>query len=549
VFPATVGGREKRRRYREVAAALTRHGLAALAARLRLRRLSPLASVRRNGATDAAHIRMTIEELGTAAIKIGQILGARPDLVPPELEAELVKLRDHVPPVPADAIVTEVETELGRPLAEVFTDFDPDPLASASIGQVHAATLLDGTSVVVKVRKPGVSEQVAVDLAVLEDLARRAASARLLGETYDVEALASGFAWTLRSELDYVHEGRNADRLREVLAAESAFVVPRIFWEHTRPGVLVMERLVGAPIEDFARTSTDAALKRRLADASARALMRQVFEAGFFHADPHPGNFLVLEDGRIGLLDFGMAGQLDDDDREALLRLLVAVVDRDAEGVTDCLDDLWIIRSSSDREGIRRDTQHLLDRYYGLPVDEFALSEYIADVLEAVRRHHLVLPSQLALVLKTVGMSEGLWRQLDPQFNAVRVAKPFVEAAISRLYSPRALGARALRAAGDTLELGTELPGQIKRIARRLDRGELEIALRHRDLEETTRKLHNMASILATSVLAAAFIMGLAVLTRVWQPPIWSVIAPVWFVVGLVATAVLLARLIIQLRS
>jgi ubiquinone biosynthesis protein len=277
--------------------------------------------------------------------------------------------------------------------------------------------------------------------------------------------------------------------------------------------------------------------------------MRQVFDAGFFHADPHPGNFLVLADGRIGLVDFGMTGYVSDLDRKALLRLLMAIVERDADEVTDCLDDLGVIRSTEDREGVRRDTQHLLDRYYGLPVEQFALSEYIGDVLESVRRHRLVLPSQLALVLKTVGMSEGLWRQLDPQFNAVRVAAPFVEEAVSREYSPRALASRALRAAGDTLELGAELPGQIRRAARRLDRGDLEIALRHRDLEETTRKLKNMVSVLATAVLAAAFIMGLSVLTRSWEPPGWSIIAPVWFVAGVVATGLLMLRLFFQLRS
>jgi ubiquinone biosynthesis protein len=309
-----------------------------------------------------------------------------------------------------------------------------------------------------------------------------------------------------------------------------------------------MERLDGTPISDFARSSTNVRLKRSLAEASARALMRQAFEAGFFHADPHPGNFLVLGDGRIGLLDFGMVGQLGDDDREGLLRLLLAVVQRDGAEITDCLDDLGIIRSTSDREGVRRDAQHIVDRYHGLSVDEFALSDYIADVLEVVRRHGLQLPAQLALLLKTVGMSEGLWRQLDPQFNAVRVAEPFVREAASRVYSPKAWGARALRAAGDTIGLGTDLPGQIRRVARRLDRGEFEIALRHRDLEETIRKLEEMIGGLATAIVAAAFILGLPILATIWEPPGWSVIAPAWFIVGVIAAVGLLFKLFLGSR-
>ena len=495
--------------------------------------------------TTGEHIRQALEDLGTTAIKLGQILSTRPDLVPPEIQAELEKLRDRVPPVPADAIIEVIERELECHLEDVFADFDRTPLAAASIGQVHAATLKDGKRVVVKVRKPGVAETVAVDLAILADLARRAAEANLRGGRYDFEALADEFSWTTRSELDYLSEARNADRLREILADEPRVVVPEIYWPYTTSAVLVMERIEGTRIGDLIN---DEPRRRKegpeLARASAEILMKQVFEARFFHADPHPGNFLVLDDGRIGLLDFGMVGELGEEMSRALLRLLRAIVKQDADAVADCLDRIGILRSPSERDAVRREAHHLISQYYGLSMDQFAITDYLNDVMAVVQRHELQLPSELALVLKTVAMSEGLWRHLDPKFNAARTAEPFVESATLKMYSPRTLAATAVDTASDLAELGVHLPAQLRRIATRLDRGEFELALRHRDLDETIDRLSGMVSRLSTAIVAAALILGLPTVATIHEPPFWHLIAPVWFYAGSVAAAGLILRLI-----
>jgi len=539
---------DRRHRYREVATTLTRHGMGAIAARLGLDRINPL----RRGdpspagaATPAVHLRLALEELGAAAIKLGQILSTRPDLVPPEYIAELEKLRDRVPPVETPAVVAIIEAELGRPCSEVFATFDETPLAGASIGQVHAATLPDGTRVAVKVRKPGVLEQVTLDLAILADLARRAAKTELLDPAYDIVALVDEFSWTLRAELDYVREGRNADRLRTILAEEPRVLIPRVFWDVTTPAVLVMDRIDGISIADVAALDAAGVDRRALARTMAEVLMKQVFEEGFYHADPHAGNFLVLADGRIGMLDFGMTGLMNDELRHALLALFVATIARDATAITDEMEQLGILRSPGAREAVRRDVQHVLDRYYGLPVDQFSLTEYINDVMAIVHRHRLQLPAELALVLKTVGMSEGLWRHLDPSFNAAAVAEPFVERAASAMLNPRKWGRRAIRAAGDTVELGASLPGQVRRIAARLDRGEFEVALRHRDLHEALERTNRMITRLALAIIAAAFIMGLPVVLAAWEPPGWHIIAPAWFAAGMIALLVIGVRLLI----
>lgn len=540
-----IGGQQGER-YREVATILARHGLGALNARLGLARFTSRRLFARDGLphTPAEHVRLAIEDLGTTAIKLGQVLSTRPDLIPADLSAELEKLRDRIPPVETAAIIAELERELGRPIGEAFASFDETPLAAASIGQVHEATLHDGSRVVVKVRKPGVVEQVAADLDILAGLAPRARGIEALS-AYDVEGIADDFSWTIRAELDYVREGRNADRLREILAGDERIIVPRVHWDLTTSGAIVLDRIDGIGIGDVEAIRAAGIDTAGIARAHAEALMRQVFDAGFFHADPHPGNFLVMEDGRIAMLDFGMVGQLDVRVREALVELFAAVASQDAAGVTDAMEHLGILRSPSARDAVRRDVHHVIERYYGLSVDQFTLREYLDDVLAVVRRHRLTLPAELALVLKTVGMSEGLWRRLDPAFNAAAVAEPFARDAAADMYTPRAWGRRVARAAADTVELGAYLPGQIRRIASRIDRGELEVTLQHRELSEALDRFGGMVARLAAAIVFAAFILGLPVIAVTYEPPGWSIIAPAWFFGGTIAVLALFLRLLL----
>ena len=544
----------KRERYRGVASVLARHGMGALNQRLGLTRFVPFhrhildQSDRLAGISWAEHVRLGLEELGTTGIKLGQILSTRPDLLPPDLIAELEKLRDRVPAVPTDVIIQTVESELGCPLAEVFGEFEEVPLAGASIGQVHGATLLDGTRVVVKVRKPGLEETVNTDLAIVADLAARAARAELLGRNYDIVAVADDFAWTLRAEMDYVHEGRNADRLRRALADDPRVVIPAVLWSHTTRAVLIMERIDGIRISDVEAIAAAGHSRRALARTSAEILLRQVFQDGFYHADPHPGNFLVTPDGRLALLDFGMVGELEESIHHRLLQVLVSVVSQDAEAVTNAIELLGVIRTPVVRESVRRDVRHVLGRYYGLSASQFDLREYINDTLMIVRRHGLQLPTELALVLKTVAMSEGLWRSLDPAFNSARTAERFVLRATEEMYSPRSWGNRLLRTGSDALELSASLPGQLGRLASRLDRGEFEIVLQHRELDDTLNRLSSMVTRLSLAIVTSAFIVGLPFLSLTYEPPGWEYIAPVWFFGSVLIVIGLIARLAIAGR-
>ena len=496
--------------------------------------------------TTAEHVRLAMEDLGTTAIKLGQILSTRPDFVPPEYIAEFVKLRDQVPPVPTDAVVAILERELGGRVEDLFATFEREPLAAASIGQVHGAVLHDGTEVVVKVQKPGVAERVTEDLAILAGLARQMSGGRL-ASFYDIEALVHDFAWTLRGELDYVREGRNADRLREILAGHPAIVIPIVRWELTTERVLVLERVDGVRLHEVA--SLQAAVDpKELARAGAEALLTQVFEAGFFHADPHPGNFLVTPAGCLAMLDFGMVGYLDDELRFRFLQLLDACVRRDAGDATDALESLGVLRGPGARESVRRDFQHLLDSYYGLSLGELDLSAFLSDLLAMVRRNHLQLPTELAQVLKTIGVSESLWRGLDPGFNIALIAEPFAKRARSPRGALRLWRGRASDASRQSALAAAALPGQLSRVAARLDRGELEIALRHRDLDEYLERVAAMVGRLATAILASSFIVGLAIVGAATEPPGWGFLAPVSFFAGVMAAMGLVARFFLQGR-
>ena len=543
------------RRYREILGVLTRHGLGAFVNSARIGWAVPfqhrlMACARRDvPCTTAEHLRLAMEELGTTAIKLGQILSTRPDFVAPEYIAELEHLRDRLPPVPAEAIIAIIERELGGTVDELFAEFEREPLATASIGQVHGAVLRDGKRVVVKVQKPGVAETVAQDLAILADVAKRVTAAQFaFAFFYDLEAIVDDFSWTLRSELDYIREGHNADRLREILAERPGIAVPAVYWDLTTKTVLVMERLDGSRLA----TTVDippGVNPTALAQAGAEALLAQIFEAGFFHADPHPGNFLILGDGRLALLDFGMVGVLDDDLKYQLMLLLDAAVHKDAAAATAALESLGVLRSAASRATVRRDLQHILDSYYGLTIAEVDVSLFLRDLLAVIRRNHLQLPTELALVLKAIGMSEALWRRLDPEFNIALVAEPFAKRARSPRSVARAMRRRMVDAGRESATAAVSIPGQVGRIASRLDRGEFEMALRHRDIDESLDRVGAIVGRLATAILASSFIVGLAIIGVAEEPPGWRLIAPVWFVVGTIAAAGLVARFILAGRQ
>lgn len=524
-------------RYRQIAETLTRHGLGWLHSASGLERFLPGLHRRRDETdlpqtTPPEHLRLALEDLGPTFIKLGQFLSTRADLLPPEYQDELAKLQDSAPPIPSDIARETIEAELGQPVSALFASFDPQPLAAASIGQAHAATLRDGTEVVLKVRRPGVVERVEEDLEILHNLATAMSRHLEIAAQYDVVGLAQEFAQTLRAELNYLLEARNAERFAANFADDSKVHIPRVYWDTTTSRVLTLQRIRGIKISDLSALDAQGIDRHALAQRGTQVILRMIFEEGFFHADLHPGNFFIEADGRFGLIDFGMTGTLDDKAQEHLAMLVLAVVNTDYDQLVDALMEMGVTRTRVDRHHLRRDLQYLMAPYLGRPLGEIDLAPLLNEGLAIMRRHRMHLPPHLALLLKTILLTEGLGARLDPNFHLITVIAPYSSKLLYRLYSPSRWLQKLGRAGTDIAWLGAEVPQQMRRLVSEIERSGFEIGMKPQSFEPLITRLERLANRIVLGILASAFIVGLAVLLSVYRPSGSQTWAGVMFGVG-----------------
>lgn len=533
-----------KRRYRQLANILVRHGLGYFVGQFGLESVVPFHrgwfghTPRDIPYTRPEHLRMALEEMGTVWIKFGQILSTRADLLPTEFIDELSRLQDDAPTVPWESIDDVIVANLHQPIEELFASFDREPLAAASIGQVHAATLFDGTSIIVKVQRPGIVEQVEEDLGILQDIALTVRRRWDMAEQYDIVGMVQEFSESLRSEMDYVREGRSAEQIAANFAQVPLVHVPRVYWERSSERVITLERVQGLKINDL--TALDAAGIDRieLAQRAARMVMQMVFEDGFFHADPHPGNFFIEPNGEIALMDFGMVGVLTDRTKDHLVNLMLAVASKDANRMVDTVLEIAAGKIRADRVQLRQDVQRLVSLYIDRPIGDIDAGDFLRNIMEVVRAHHLQMPSNLALTLKMGVMVEGLGQQLDPDFRLVSVIEPYAQRLVVQRRSPRYLARLMEAATMDAAQLGLEVPGQLRRILGDLERGTLEIGARPDGLEPALDRLERLANRIVLSLIASAFIIGLAVLMAVIHPFGMERWMGIMFVLGfLIATA------------
>jgi len=502
------------RRFQQIAQILARHGFGELLDLLGAAPVFPLARAlrRRPSLGPPQRLRMALEELGPTFVKLGQVLSTRPDLLPPAYIAELARLQDTVPPEPWEPVRAQLEAELGAPVEEVFATLDPEPIAAASLAQVHAATLPDGAEVVVKVQRPDIEATINVDLDILADVARLLQTRTPLGELYDLPGIVEEFAATLRAELDFYREGHNADRFRANFANEPYLYIPKVYWEYTTRRVLVMERIRGIKIDDIAALDAAGYDRYRIGLHAARMVIKEVLEDGFFHADPHPGNFFVMPGEVIGAMDFGMVGYLSRRTRTDLVRLYVAAIQLDEEAVVDQLVRMGVVGGAVDRIGLQHDIGRLLRKYAGLPLKAIRARDVMEEAIPIAFRHHLRLPSELWLLGKTLAMMEGVGLKLAPDFDMFAVSRPYVQRFMREMASPRAWMPSLIRGMGDWAQLLDMLPRTGMQLLTRAERGELEVSLRHQELGRALVYLDRLANRLALSILLAALIVGLALL-------------------------------------
>jgi ubiquinone biosynthesis protein len=507
------------RRYQQIGRILTRYGFGHVLTQLGIgRAITPgleklrFSSAEILRATPAERVRMVVEELGPTFIKLGQILSTRGDIIPAEFIKELERLQDTVPPTDFGLIQAQVEEELEKPLHEVFPTFDPVPVASASLGQVHFATLVNGREVAVKVFRPGIDKLIEIDLDILLELATLAEKRTDWGRYYGVLSLAQEFADTLRNEQNYEQEAHNIERYRQIFATEGYVRVPKVYWETTTRRVLTMERMAGIKITDIAALDAAGMDRRKVAKRNIVILLKAVLQEGFFHADPHAGNFMVMPNEIIAMMDFGIMGQLDHMERLGLLQLFVGAFRGNTEQAVDAMAELGIATKAADKRNLTRDMDRLRARYYGLDLEKIQARSFIEDLMAVAFANRLKMPSNLVLVFKTIAMLEGISLRLDPDINVFSEVEPYVREALLELESPLA----RLRAIVEQMQESATalmlLPTQLQRMLEQMEIGEGNLSMTLKGLDEPTRRVSRAANRLVLAILAVAFVVGPALL-------------------------------------
>ncbi len=515
-------------RLNEIAGVLIRHGFGDTVRRLGLAdRLERAGHVLRwDHVADLARIeppaqvRLAMEELGPAFVKLGQILAGRADLFGPEWIAEFEKLHSHVPAVPLELLRPQLREDLGGEPEEVFARFDTEPLAAASIAQVHRAQLKDGTEVVVKIRRPGITEVIEADLRLLARLAALAEAEVPALKPYRLQQLVREFVKSLRRELNLAAECRHAERITANMAPLPWIVIPRVYWAHTGERVNVQDYVGGVPGDQLGQLTPEAGFDRTLlAQRGAQAVLKMIVEDGFFHADPHPGNVFYLPGNGIAFIDFGMVGRLSERRREELLQLLLGLVERQSQAVAEVLLD-W----TGDGHGINQaqletEIEDFVDQYHGTPLAELSLGQMLADVTALLREHHLGLPSDLALLIKAFISLEGMGRGLDPGFHMATEATPMLQDVLRARYEPKALAGRAWKTLRRTLAVAEQLPHDISRLLRNARRGRLQVNIELAHLKRVGDQIDRAANRLAMALVIAALIIGSSIAMMVKGGP------------------------------
>lgn len=509
-------------RWREILTILSKYGLAGWIGRFDLPVVKGILKNREGELlghlSRETRIRLAIEELGPTFIKLGQILSTRPDQIGIPLAEELQKLQTDVPADDSDAVRATIESELDAPLDTMFIDFDNAPIASASIGQVHRARLAGGADVVVKVQHAGIERRMAVDLDILAGLAQLAEMLPELAP-YRPQAMVAEFRRVVRRELDFSREARNLELFARNFRRNQHVRIPRSYLELSTGRVLTMEWLDGWRFSDPQLAAESQSDLGQVARYGAEMYLEMIFHHGFYHADPHPGNLMLLDDGTIGLVDFGMVGRLDEQMREDIESMLLAIVTQDAQMLTSLVMRLGAVPAGLDEAALSVDLSEFVSHYANQPADAFDLAGALSEMVEIIQRYHIVLPSSLAMLIKVLIMLDGTGRLLAPHFSLMELVQPYQRKLLQRRLSPARQIRKMRRIFSELEQLAEILPRRLRDILQQVDAGKFDVHLDHRGLEPSVNRL-------VLGMMASALFLGssLMLAQRVW--PIREVSVP-----------------------
>lgn len=513
-------------RLHDIASILIRYGFGDMVKRLGLERLLEKAGRALNWTRfeellrldPPQRVRKAMEEMGPTFIKFGQILATRVDLFPPDWITEFEKLHDRVPPLPFEKLRSQIEEDLSGSVSEVFVEFDETPLAAASIAQVHRARLPDGQQVIVKIRRPGIRPTIEADLRLLERLVGIVEHEFPDVSRFHPQEVLRQFKISLRNELDLLTEGRNTERAADNFAGDPTIVIPKVYWEYCGERINVQQYIEGIAGRDLKALDATGLDRKILAQRGADAVLKMVLIDGFFHADPHPGNFIFLPENRLAFIDFGMVGSLSESRRDQVVDMLNAIVVRDAATVVDVLLD-WAGEPAPSTERLVAEVGMFIDKYHGVALKQLRLGDMLTEMTSLMRDHQLTLPPDLTMLFKALITLEGTGRQLDPDFDIVAQATPLLQQASVLRYHPDTLLRKGRRNLASLMSVLSALPQDIRRLMRLLRSGAVNVHVDLSQLDRFGMLMDRAASRLTVGMVTASLIIGSSIVMTVSGGP------------------------------
>ncbi|HQU30298.1 MAG: hypothetical protein HRU72_15300 [Planctomycetia bacterium] len=530
------------RRFNQILRILTKHGFGFAIQQLRLedhiigRGIIKMRIVRRfiePRESRAVRLRKALEELGPTFIKFGQILSIRPDLIPLDLCNELSKLQDHVPPFGYECVRKQIRESFGKYPEELFASFDPEPLAAASLGQVHRAKLKTGESVVVKVQRPDIRKMIETDIDILYTLAQLANRYMQEVRLFNPIGIVDEFSKVITKEIDFTCEAHNIDRFRKNFKNSAMVHIPAVFWDCTRSRVITTEEIKGIRLNDYLNQMHTAEEKKAVAANGADAVLQQIFIDGFFHADPHPGNIFILPNNVVAFIDFGMVGRLDEDTKDVIVSLLIAVSMKNINGILKALERLGAFVEEDTLHDFKNDIADFLERYYDIPLKQIELSLILPQTIDLMTRHKLKISPQFHILNKALATIDGVARQLDPEFNTIAHTRPFVEKLVHDRYDMKHIIKEITSYSSELLDILRILPRDTYEIVKKIKRGKLKIEFEHQGLSKFISEMDKSSNRISFSLVISALIIGSSLIVMTNRGPLINGF-PVLGIVGFV---------------